>query len=390
MRVLSSLFDHPFLGRGFRPFFLMGAVYAALLVPLWVLQMRGSLLLYSPFDDPVLWHGHEMVFGFAMAIVAGFLLTAVANWTGGAATRQGHLAGLCLLWLAGRVTMNVGVPYGVSAAVNMAFTPALAVTLAIPLFHSRNKRNFIFLALMGILFCCDSWLFLKQDKQALYLAILVVAVMISLIGGLIIPSFTVAALRRRGETAFITDQPGADKLALLSIALLALSWAVLGSGHWISALFSGAAAAIHLWRLRVWHTRRILNDPLLWILHLGYLWLAVSFVLLALSPFFPALPPSIALHALTAGAIGSMTIGMMVRVALGHTGRELKAGAGGILAFALMQGAIALRVVFPFFDMEHYMLWLESSSTLWAASYIVYLLAFAPVLWQPRPDGLPA
>lgn len=384
------LFDHPVLGRGFRPFFLMGAIYAVIMVPLWVLQMQGTLFVHNIFDDPVLWHGHEMLYGFTMAIVAGFLLTAVANWTGGAPVRQIHLLILCFLWLAGRWAMNMTAPYVVTAVLNLAFIPALAVSLAIPLIHSRNKRNFIFLGMLGVLFMGETWLFLYQDKSALYLALLVIAAMISLVGGRIIPSFTVAALRMRGDKSFITDQPRADQAALFSIIFLALSWIFLGQDHIVGVMASFTAAAIHLWRIRVWHTGKILNNPLLWILHVGYLWLVISFVMMGLSFYAPAIMPVLALHALTAGAIGSMTIGMMVRVALGHTGRELKAGIPGLLAFSLMQAAIVARVVLPIFDMNHYMLWLEISSGLWAASFIVYLLFYAPVLWKARPDGLPA
>lgn len=387
---MPVLFDHPLLGRGFRPFFLLGALYAAAMVPLWILRMTGSDFFQSSFDDPVIWHGHEMIYGFTMAIVAGFLLTAVANWTGGAPARQKHLALLCVLWLAGRVAMNTGIPYAAGAAIDLAFIPVLAISLAVPLIRSRNKRNFVFLGLLTVLFMCDLWLFLYQDKQALYIALLVIAAMISLVGGRIIPSFTVAALRRKGDQSFITDQPRADKLAFLSLVLLGLSWLVLGVDHQISATAALCAAVIHLWRIRVWHTWKSFSDPMLWILHTGYIWLTLSFFLFGLSFFIVSITPSIALHVLTAGAIGSMCIGMMVRVALGHTGRDLKAGVGGVLAFLLMQGAIVTRVILPLLDMSHYMDWLEISAGLWAASFSVYLVFFARVLWQPRPDGLPA
>lgn len=386
---MQKLFEHPVLARGFRPFFLIGAVYAVLIVPLWVMQMRGGMMVQMPFDDPVIWHGHEMIYGFTMAVVTGFLLTAVANWTGGSPARQVHLAALCVLWLAGRMAMNFGMPYAVSAAIDLAFIPALAVSLAIPLVHSRNVRNFVFLGLLGSLFLCDLWLFLSQDRKALYLAAFVIAAMISLIGGRIIPAFTVAALRRQGIAAFVTDQPRADKMAFLSLAVLGLMWIAPGPDHWAAALAAGAAALIHLWRIRVWHTRKILLDPLLLILHGGYLWLTLSLALLALSFYVSALPRTIALHALTAGAIGSMTVGMMVRVALGHTGRELKTGVGGCLSFLLLQAAIVTRVIFPLADSGHPMIWLEISAGLWASSFLTYLVFYAPILWRPRADGLP-
>lgn len=390
MPGLFRVFDHPVLGRGFRPFFLMGAAYAVFIVPLWILHLSGSFLLRSPFEDPVLWHGHELIYGFTMAIVAGFLLTAVANWTGGAPARQAHLALLCFLWLAGRVAMNIDIPYALAGAINLAFIPALAASLAIPLIDSRNTRNFIFLGLLAILFLSQLCLFFFQEKMALYLAIMMIASMISLVGGRIIPAFTVAALRRQGSQEAALNQPWADKLALLSVVTLGLLLFFAGLDSQATALVSLAAAAIHLWRMRGWHAKKTRHDPLLWILHLGYLWLAASFVMLALSFYFPEIPISIAIHTLTVGAIGSMTIGMMVRVTLGHTGRELKAGPGGTLAFVLMQFAVFARVFLPLYDMGRYSLWLEISAGFWAASFMVYLLFLAPALWRPRPDGLPA
>lgn len=387
---MPAIFDHPVLGRGFRPFFLLGALYAVLIVPIWVLQFRGHLSSYSPFADPVLWHGHEMIFGFTAAIIAGFLLTAVANWTGGAPVRQIYLALLCCIWLAGRAAMNSTFSYVAAATIDLMFIPALAVSLAIPLLKTRNAQNFIFLGLLAVLFFCDVWLFVFQDRTALYFSLLVVAAMISLISGRIIPSFTAAALRMHGEKASIMDQPKLDVAALFSLVFLGTAWIFLGTTAPISALLAFAAATIHLWRMRVWHTGRALKNPLVWILHAGYLWLAVSLALFGVSVISSFIPLSVAIHALTAGAIGSMTIGMMMRVALGHTGRELKLGAGSVLAFLLIQTAAITRVILPVWDSSHYLLWLEISSGLWAAAYILYLLLYAPILWGREKDDVPS
>jgi uncharacterized protein involved in response to NO len=157
------LFDLPFFGRGFRPFFTMGAIYAVAIVALWAAQLRGTVPMHGPFTDPVLWHAHEMIFGFTLAIIAGFLLTAVANWTGGQTAQGGRLALLCLVWLAGRVAVNGPFPYPVAAILDLLFIPALAVILAIPLIATRNKRNFIFLIMLGALFTCNLFLWIMQD-----------------------------------------------------------------------------------------------------------------------------------------------------------------------------------------------------------------------------------
>ena len=188
-----SVFDHPFLGRGFRPFFLLGALYSVVSLLIWGGFFAGHGTPPSFMIDPVSWHAHEMIFGFTMAIVAGFLLTAVANWTGGAPVRQIHLAGLCAFWLAGRVVMNfdLGLSEIAVIVVEGAFILTLAFSLSIPLLKSWNKRNFVFLVLLSILFACDMTFFITQESTSLYVSVMIIVAMISLIGGRIIPAFTV-------------------------------------------------------------------------------------------------------------------------------------------------------------------------------------------------------
>lgn len=386
---MPKLFDHPFLGRGFRPFFLLGALHAALSVGLWALQMQGHVFLSMPFSDPVLWHGHEMIFGFTMAIIAGFLLTAVANWTKGAPARQLHLAALVLLWAAGRVVMFLDVELYIAAAIDLAFIPALAVTLALPLLRSWNKRNFIFLFMLTALFLCNLVSVVWQERAALYVAIMIIIMMISLVGGRIIPAFTVAGLRRTGLERYVTDQPRMDIAALVSLALIAVSIPVFGILHPVIGSIALLSAAIHAWRMRVYHTRDVWGDPMLWSLHLGYMWLVAGLALLGLAAFdMTALSP--ALHALTAGAIGTMTLSMMCRVALGHTGRELIAGELTKIAFMAMQAAILTRVAGPLVWPDLYMESIILSGGLWAAAFGLYIIRYAPILWQPRPDGRPS
>lgn len=384
----KSLFEHPFLGRGFRPFFLLGAIYSALNLLIWAGFYAGVATPPDIFFDPIAWHAHEMIYGFAMAIIAGFLLTAVANWTGGAPARQLHLLGLCLIWIAGRVVMSVSLelPEIVVLIVQNAFIPALAISLSIPLLKSWNTRNFAFLGLLTFLFTCNMVFFITESRIPLYAAVMVIIAMISLVGGRIIPAFTVAAIRRRGTKVFQTPQNKIDVIAFVSLLSIAAILLVSGKEGITLGGIAIFSAFIHLYRMRVYHTLKILNDPMVWILHVGYAWLIIGLFLLGLSAF-NVIPLSIVLHTLTAGAIGSMTIGMMCRVSLGHTGRELAANKLTVLMFVIMQAAIILRVAFPIILPEHTSLWIITSACLWSFCFGLFAITYAPILWQPRPDG---
>ncbi len=391
LKIPHQLCTIPFLGRGFRPFFALGALFSAVSVLIWGGFYAGGMGLPSFMLDPVSWHAHEMIYGFAMAIIAGFLLTATANWTASAPVRQLHLLALCLLWLAGRVVMNfnLGLPPFIVILIEGSFLPALAISLSVPLLRARNKRNFIFLFLLSVLFLCDMAFFMTSSRLPLYIAVLVIITMISLIGGRVIPAFTVAALRRRGEEAHQTPQGRLDIAALVSLLLVMLALVFQGQQGIALAGAAFIAVIIHLLRLRHYHTRRILNDPMVWVLHLGYLWVILGLWFMGLAALgFVAF--SLAFHALTLGAIGTMTLGMMCRVSLGHTGRELKAGWATVFGFVLMQGAALLRIFGPLVWPEQTILWITLSAILWSASFALYSLIYIPVLWRPRPDGSPA
>lgn len=387
----SRLFEHPFLGRGFRPFFLLGALYSAISLLIWGGFYAEHIAPPSVLADPVSWHAHEMIYRFAMAIIAGFLLTAVANWTGGAPAQQIHLAGLCALWLAGRMVMNfdLGLPEITVFIIEGSFLPSLAITLSVPLLKSWNKRNFVFLGLLTVLFVCDMAFLMTENRTPLYIAVLVIITMISLIGGRVIPAFTVAALRRRGEGAYQTPQNRLDILAFISLACIMLILAFQGTEGFLLSGVAFISTTLHALRMRRYHTHRILNDPMVWILHAGYGWVILGLLLLGVSEA-GLLPFSISLHALTAGAIGTMTLGMMCRVALGHTGRTLIANGPTTLSFIMMQGAALLRVFGPVLLPDHTNLWITVSAFLWSACFVLYIFVYATILWKPRPDGLPA
>lgn len=386
-----DIFDYPVLGYGFRPFFLLGALYSIISLLIWSGFYAGYVTPPLFMIDPVSWHAHEMIYGFTMAIVAGFLLTAVANWTDSAPVRGFHLLGLCLLWLAGRVVMNfnLGIPEVAVLVFEGAFIVTLAFSLSIPLFKTWDKRNFVFLVLLSILFACDMAFLITKERTTLYVAVMIIIALISLIGGRIIPAFTVDALQERGEEAHETSQGKLDVLAILSLVLIILALVFAKQEEAILAGTAFLSAIIHALRLRRYHTRRILDDPMVWILHVGYSWVILGLFLTGVSAL-GFLPFSIALHAFTAGAIGSMTLGMMCRVTLGHTGRDKIATDLTKLSFLLMQGAAFMRVFGLMIAPDYSIEWIIGSATLWILCFALYILIYAPMLWKPDLDELVA
>lgn len=387
-KLSNSVFLSPFWGRGFRPFFFCGALFSILSIGIWGAFYAGTNIMPPTFQgDPVSWHAHEMIYGFSMAIVAGFLLTAVANWTGGAPARQIHLAGLCALWGTGRVVMGIdlGLPEWGIIVLETLFIPCLALSLAIPLLRSWNKRNFIFLSILSVLFGCDVWFLISGDLTALYVALMMILMMISLIGGRVIPAFTVAELRRRGVKAFQTDQMKMDVAALASLVAVTLCL-VYAKETIFLGVTAALSCAIHALRMRRYHTLQALKEPLLWILHAGYAWLVLGLGLLSLSGF-GLLETKAVIHALTAGCIGSMILGMICRVTLGHTGRELKVGALTTFSFFVIQMAALVRVFGPLLVPEQTIVWIVGSAFVWTFCFAAYLFVYSKMLFSARPDG---
>jgi uncharacterized protein involved in response to NO len=385
----KGLLAYPVLGYGFRLFFLLGALYSIISLLIWGGFYAGFVTPPLFMVDPVSWHAHEMIYGYTLAIVAGFLLTAVANWTDSTPVRGFHLLGLGLLWLTGRVVMNFdfGFPEIVILFFEGAFILALAFSLSIPLLKTWDKRNFVFLVLLTILFACDIIFLVTKERTSLYVAVIIIVAMISLIGGRIIPAFTVDALEERGEEAHETPQGRLDVLAILSLLLIILVLVFFKEEENILAGAALFSAIIHALRLRRYHTRRILNDPMVWILHVGYSWVILGLILLCISAL-GLIPFSIALHAFTAGGIGSMTLGMMCRVTLGHTGRTKVATTLTKLSFYLLQCAIVIRVFGMLIAPDYSIEWIVSSSTLWVLSFTLYILIYSPMLFKPDLDEI--
>jgi uncharacterized protein involved in response to NO len=382
-----SVFDHPVLGYGFRPFFFLGALYSIISLLVWGGFYAGYVTPPIFMTGPVSWHAHEMIYGYTLAIVAGFLLTAVANWTDSMPVRGFHLLGLCLLWLAGRVVMNfdLGLPELAIIVIEGMFIPALALSLSIPLFKNWDKRNFVFLVLLSILFACDMVFLISKERTSLYVAVMIIITMISLIGGRIIPSFTVDALQERGEEVQETPQGKLDVLAVLSLVLIILALMFANQEEAVLAGTAFLSAIIHALRLRRYHTHRILDDPMVWILHVGYSWVILGLFFIGFSAL-GYLSFSIALHAFTVGAIGSMTLGMMCRVTLGHTGRNKIATNLTKLIFLLLQCAAFMRVFGLMIAPDYSIEWIIGSAMLWVFCFALYILIYAPMQWKPDLD----
>lgn len=372
--------------KGFRPFFLLAALHASLTVPLWFLTLGGYLGLPAHFVAPY-WHAHEMVFGFALAVIAGFLLTAVSNWTGRETVTGAPLALLALLWLSGRALIFV--PFDLSpwlvAVVDLAFIPALGVVLGRPLIATMSRRNYGFLGLLTALFGANLAMHATLfGAPAPYLArgarfgVDVVVLMIVVMTGRILPMFTQNATRALG----IRSHPALDRAAVLLLAALALGDGAGGGDSWLRplAVVAGVLVVARAWH---WGARHTLAHPLLWVLHAATGFIALGLLLRGAG----AEASAATLHALTVGSIGLATLGMMARVALGHTGRMLAAPRLMTPAFLLVSLAASLRVLSPLFGQSVYLALTTLSGVAFALAFALYLVAYGPMLVKPRIDG---
>ena len=372
---------------GFRPFYLLASLFAALSILLWISQYSG--LLPSAYLKSAAWHGHEMLFGYTMAVVAGFLLTAVGNWTGKPMPHGGGLAALAALWVAGRVLVLT--PYGAAAAiVNVAFPLALAIGIGRPLAQGGNRRNYFFLPLLLVLGLAELAFHLSHldllawpEQASLQVGLDIVLFIMAVIGGRVIPMFTNNGV----PGTHATRNPLVEKCALIGV--LALVGADLlpvpASAVAVLALLVGLAHAV---RLSLWQPWRTLANPLVWVLHLAYAWMVAYLVLRGLAEA-GLTSPVFAVHALTVGAIGGMTIGMMTRTARGHTGRILRADGYEIACYVLVALAAAIRVFGGMGLPGHYLSTVVVSGICWSAAFALYAIRYWPVLSRPRLDGKP-
>lgn len=388
--------QHPLFALGFRPFFLAVGIEGVGLTLAWLAVLYGWLPAPA-WLDPFLWHGHEMLFGLVLAAISGFLLTAVPAWTASRPVAGGRLAGLVGLWALGRAALAAAgaLPAGLVAAADLAFPIALLLAVGAPIVRARAARQAGILGALTALAAANAAVHLDAmgvapgaARPALRLAIVFVALLILVIGGRITPSFTQSAMLRAGVAARVRARPFFDRLSLAAAVALALA-EVFAPRSLASGLCAAVAALATLARMTAWQTRFALGDPLLASLHVGFAWVAAGFAAIALADLGAPVPHTVALHALTAGAMGAMILAVMTRVALGHTGRPLVAPRSAHLAYALVSAGALARVLGPLLAPGAQRAAWTLAGLLWAGAFAAFLAGYARVLLGPRVDGLP-
>ncbi len=377
----------PLLRLGLRPFYLGAAAFACLAVPLWLALFLGQVSLDLAVPA-LLWHAHEMLFGFAVAVIIGFLLTAGKAWTGLATPRGAFLGALAALWLAARLAAIVG-PYSLYATLDMVLLPVVAAVLGDVLVRGRNRRNLALVGILLLLSLSNLGFHLAvlgvldiAPMRALYAALALIVMIESVMVGRLLPAFTVNA-----SPVLISlkawPRLGQATLALTAVALLA--WVCQAPAGFTAVAFAAAAAA-QLARQWTWRPALTRGRPILWILHAACVWLPLGFLLLA-GAQFGWVAASAGVHALAVGATGGLIVGMATRTARGHTGRPLQTSRLEVLAYALVLAAAALRVLLPILAPQWLVEFLLAAALAWSAAFALYLVKFTPWLLSTRLDG---
>jgi len=378
-----------FFSMGFRPFFLLGSIWAAIAVPLWIATyVLGPAEI--PFETGLAWHAHEMIFGYGAAIIAGFLLTAVPNWTGRPPVAGAMLVGLAAFWVVGRIALisKLG-PYWVGAIVDAVFLICFAALIWREVIAGKSWRNLKVAGAVSILAIANIGFHIAQNGQplmpqmVLHIGMAVILILIILIGGRVTPNFTRNWLKQRGAKMSVADGRFDAVVLVLSVVAIA-SW-VIFPNHISSGVMMVLAGLMNIARLTRWRFWATFSEPLVLILHVGYAWASLAFLLLGLSGLDPVTFPRLAgIHALGTGAIGVMTLAMMTRATLGHSGRALSAGTGTILIYLLINGAALLRVTTPFLEAS-----LQSSVTIvsavfWSLAFMSFIVVYGPLLVRSK------
>lgn len=384
------------LAYGFRPFFLLTAAYGALVILGWTGFVLGGWALPLGWS-PLKWHSHEMLYGLVPAAIAGFLLTAITNWTDARPLNGGKLLALVLLWVAGRVVMGLAawLPGWLVAAVDLAFLPALGAYLALVLWQHGNTRNLILVGILALLTLGNllmhvGFIAISPDllQAGEHLGLNVIVLLMAVIAGRIIPAFSANWLKHNGgNPAWVTRSPWTDRLALASIALLILldllnaPTEVLGA----AALVAGGINGVRLWQWAGW---RVAREPLLWILHLAYLWIVLALLLRAGALFDLGISSTLWQHALGVGGIGILLLGVMTRVSMGHTGRPLKLVRFGLMIYLAIIASAVIRVLAAARIID-YQVGLTTAALFWVLAFGLFVILYWPILSKPRVDGRP-
>lgn len=384
-----ALLAHPF-----RVFFLATGLYGVLVISTWVAFLFWSFSL--PIDWPALqWHSHEMLYGLVSAAAAGFVLTAMTNWTGAAPLNNGRLLALVGLWFLGRVAMWTAswLPLGLVAVVDLAFLPVLGGYLAFTLLRFNNRRNLILVLVLALLTVGNAFMHygaLTGSYAALQrgqlLGFDVITLLMVIIAGRIVPAFSANWLRHNGGNPdLVVRSVWMDRLAIGSVLILVITdW--IGAPSVFTSLLASAAGVINGVRLLQWAGWRVAREPLLWILHLAYAWIVVALLLRGWSAFNSDVPASLWQHILGVGGIGVLILGVMTRVAMGHTGRPLALPRFAIWIYIAILAATAARV-FAAAGWVDFRFGVILAGAFWVLAFGLFVVLYAPVLCAPRPDG---
>jgi uncharacterized protein involved in response to NO len=385
----QPIFDYPLFALGFRAFFALAGLAALVLIVFWNAIYSGTLTSEHYYPNNY-WHAHEMLLGYAVAVIAGFLLTAVKNWTGKPTITGDQLASLCLLWLYGRILPFYAgaLPDALIALVDFSFLPILAYQVSKPIIQAQQFKNLFFIGLLLLLALGNGLIHAEmlglQDNSAtagIQLVVATIIILILIIAGRVFPFFT----ERGIPGTLIIRNPLLDSLSVAS-AVIVFALQLFDISGTLLALAAVIAIAVNIARLAGWYVRRIWYVPLLWVLYAGYGWIILGFILTALSAYSIVLP-TLALHAFTLGGIGILTLGMMARVSLGHTGRALKASNAIAIAFVLINVAALFRVLLPIAMPTWYENLLYLSTLSWLAAFSLFIFVYAPILTSARVDG---
>lgn len=379
----------PILRGGFRPFFMLGSAWALFALLAWLCALLHGVSIPSGFSA-LAWHRHEMLFGFVGAIVAGFLLTAVPNWTGRLPIAGSPLGALVGLWLAARIAVYFSATVSLifAALLDVGFYLAFAFIAGREVIAARN-RNLPIVVLVLLFAVADALDYggtagvLSDGTIGFRGGIALVVIILSVVGGRIIPSFTRNWMTKRGFTASLPGQPTTlDRTAIGMTVLALVSWLAMPVAMWsgLGLIFAGLLQVIRVGRWRGWLTWR---DPLVIVLHVGYVWVPLGLLLLGASILSPQVPRTAAIHALTVGAMTTMVLAVMTRASLGHTGRELKANAMTVVAYLSITFAALFRVATSLQLLE-FRIGIEGAGLCWAVAFVAFLWVYVPILTGPR------
>jgi uncharacterized protein involved in response to NO len=389
-----SFLDLALFSYGFRPFFLGAAVYAVLAMAIWIAWIwTQEPALVTSRGSPFAWHAHEMVFGFGGAALAGFLLTAVPNWTGALPLTGPPLMLLFAVWLAGRIAMNVSevFPGGLVAAIDLAFVPLLGVLATRQLLVKPAPRNFIFVVVLAVLTACNAAYHLAaggmtsgNEMAGVRVGLMLLVLMIAIVGGRIVPAFTHNWLHLNEPMSSLPRRyPWLDATAILSVAIFAFVQVVSEPAPLTGAIALAAALANGA-RLVLWRGYAAWRAPIVWILHIGYAWLVVGLATAGAAALSPHIPAATSAHAFGTGAVGTMVMAVMTRASLGHTGRPLVAATPVVWAYCLITLAALLRTFGVILAPRHYTEILMAAGLAWIAAFALFVGVYAPILISPR------